>query len=209
MNQTNLTLSEKAQSFRFTLAEFSGALADLGVMLPLVLGLISLNGMNATAAFVGIGLAYILTALVYRLPIPVQPLKSVSAIALAMNLAPVVIVTGAIWNALAFLGMGFSGLDKWVQKAFPKPVVRGIQLDLSYLTCWQNRPGLLPPLPSRTGKAVSACRPSCSHGTSCSWRARSFFSCFSCAGAKIGPRWAFLFSDWAFPPITSACLPFI
>jgi len=133
MNQTNLTLSEKAQSFRFTLAEFSGALADLGVMLPLVLGLISLNGMNATAAFVGIGLAYILTALVYRLPIPVQPLKSVSAIALAMNLAPVVIVTGAIWNALAFLGMGFSGLDKWVQKAFPKPVVRGIQLGLAYL----------------------------------------------------------------------------
>lgn len=133
MNQTNLTLSEKAQSFRFTLSEFSGALADLGVMLPLVLGLISLNGMNATAAFVGIGLAYILTALVYRLPIPVQPLKSVSAIALAMNLAPVVIVTGAIWNALAFLGMGFSGLDKWVQKAFPKPVVRGIQLGLAYL----------------------------------------------------------------------------
>lgn len=133
MNQTNKTTPEKAPPFRFTLSEFSGALADLGVMLPLVLGLISLNGMNAAAAFVGIGLAYILTALVYHLPVPVQPLKSVSAIALAMNLAPVVIVTGAIWNALAFLGMGFSGSDKWVQKAFPKPVVRGIQLGLAYL----------------------------------------------------------------------------
>ena len=120
-------------SFVFSLSEFSGALADLGVMLPLVLALISLNGMDATAAFFGIGLAYIVTALVYRLPIPVQPLKSVSALALALGLAPAVIITGAVWNAVAFLGMGLLGIDKWVHKFFPKPVVRGIQLGLAYL----------------------------------------------------------------------------
>jgi SulP family sulfate permease len=129
----NSAWSADAGAFRFTLAEFSGALADLGVMLPLVLALISLNGMDATAAFVGIGLAYILTAFMYRLPIPVQPLKSVSALALAMGLPPVLIVTGALWNAVAFLFMGLVGLDRWVQKAFPKAVVRGIQLGLAYL----------------------------------------------------------------------------
>ena len=94
--------------FLFSIREFSGSLADLGVMLPLVLALISLNGMDATAVFVGIGIAYIFAALIYRLPIPVQPLKSVSAVALALGLAPVVIVTGAIWNALAFLSSGSS-----------------------------------------------------------------------------------------------------
>lgn len=120
-------------SFVFSFSEFSGALADLGVMLPLILALIALNGMDATAVFVGVGLAYILVALVYRLPVPVQPLKSVSALALALGLAPVIIVTGAIWNALAFLGMGFAGLDRWVRRAFPQPVVRGIQLGLAYL----------------------------------------------------------------------------
>ena len=125
--------SPLSDSFHFTLTEFSGSLADLGVMLPLILALISLNGMDATAVFVGVGLAYILVALVYRLPIPVQPLKSVSAIALALGLAPVVIVTGAVWNAVAFLGTGLVGLDKWVQKAFPKAVVRGIQLGLAWL----------------------------------------------------------------------------
>jgi SulP family sulfate permease len=121
------------RSFVFSLTEFSGALADLGVMLPLILALITLNGMDATAVFVGVGIAYIIVAFVYRLPIPVQPLKSVSALALALGLAPVVIVTGAIWNAVAFLGMGFARADRWVQKAFPKPVVRGIQLGLSWL----------------------------------------------------------------------------
>lgn len=119
--------------FRFNIAEFSGSLADLGVMLPLVLAIISLNGMDATAAFVGIGLAYILTALVYRLPIPVQPLKSVSALVLALGLPPVMIVSGAIWNTVAFLGMGLAGVDRWVQLIFPKPVVRGIQVGLAYL----------------------------------------------------------------------------
>lgn len=120
-------------SFIFSLPEFSGALADLGVMLPLVLALIALNGMNATAAFFGIGLAYIITAFIYRLPIPIQPLKSVSALALALGLSPVIIITGAIWNAIAFLGLGISGVDKWVRKVFPKPVVRGIQMGLAYL----------------------------------------------------------------------------
>ena len=121
------------RDFRFTLSELSGSLADLGVMLPLVLALIALNGMDPTAAFVCIGAAYVLVALVYRLPIPVQPLKSVSALALALGLAPAVIVTGAIWNAVAFLGMGLVGLDRWVHGAFPKPVVRGIQLGLAWI----------------------------------------------------------------------------
>jgi len=119
--------------FRFGLGEFSGALADLGVMLPLILALITLNGMNAAAVFMGIGLAYFLVAAIYRLPIPVQPLKSVSAVALALGLSPAVIVTGGIWNAVAFLSMGTLKVDRWVQRAFPKPVVRGIQLGLAWL----------------------------------------------------------------------------
>lgn len=123
----------KDTPFVFSLSEFSGALADLGVMLPLILALISLNGMDSTAVFLGIGIAYILVAFVYRLPIPVQPLKSVSALAIALGLPPVIIVTGAIWNAVTFLGMSFGKLDKWTMKVFPKPVVRGIQLGLSWL----------------------------------------------------------------------------
>lgn len=119
--------------FRFNLAEFSGSLADLGVMLPLILALITLNKMDASAVFLGIGLAYTLVSVVYRLPIPVQPLKSVSAIAIAQGLAPAVIVSAGIWNAVVFLSMGAARLDRWVRKVFPIPVVRGIQLGLAWL----------------------------------------------------------------------------
>lgn len=132
--------------FVFSLSELSGALADLGVMLPLILALISLNGMEATAVFVGIGVAYILVACVYRLPIPIQPLKSVSALSLALGLSPMIIITGAIWNAVIFLGLGFTRFDHLVHKVFPKPVVRGIQMGLSRLlfkSAWRlfSQPG--------------------------------------------------------------------
>ncbi len=141
-------MSSSRPAFRFTLAEFSGALADLGVMLPLVVALITLNGVDATAAFVGIGMAYLLVAVVYRLPIPVQPLKSVSSLALALGLPPVYIVAAALWNAMVFLGMGLARMDRVVQKLFPHPVVRGIQAALAVLLlraawrlAWTPSPG--------------------------------------------------------------------
>lgn len=58
--------------FGFSLAELSGALADLGVLLPLTLALITLNGFNPSSVVVVIGLAYLLNAFAYRLPIPVH-----------------------------------------------------------------------------------------------------------------------------------------
>ncbi len=119
--------------FRFTLSELSGALADLGVLLPLALALIMLNGVNATSAFAVIGLAYLLNAFAYRLPIPVQPLKSLAATALALGLAPGVVNAGAWWMAMIFLGLALTNAARSIAVLFPKPIVRGIQLGLALL----------------------------------------------------------------------------
>lgn len=119
--------------FRFTLAEFSGALADLGVLLPLTLALASVNGLNPAAAFVAFGLAYILNAWVYRLPVPVQPLKSLAAAALALRLSTSVIAAGAWWMALVCLGLAAAGAGRWLETLFPRSLVRGIQLGLAVL----------------------------------------------------------------------------
>lgn len=119
--------------FRFALAELSGALADLGVLLPLTLALITLNGVNATSAFVVIGLAYLLNAFVYRLPIPVQPLKSLAATALALRLSSGMVNAGAWWMAIIFLGLALTNTSRPMGWLFPKSVVRGIQLGLGLL----------------------------------------------------------------------------
>src|SRR3989454_11892618 len=86
-----------APPFRFSVSELSGAVADLGVMLPLVLALVTLNGVDAVSAFTVIGAAYIIAAFTYRLPIPVQPLKSLAATALALKLDAPVITAGTYW----------------------------------------------------------------------------------------------------------------
>jgi SulP family sulfate permease len=123
----------RIQQMRFNFAEFSGALADLGVLLPLVLALISINGVNAASAFFVIGLAYLVNAFVYGLPIPVQPLKSFSAAALALGLAVPVIVAGSWLMALVFLLLALTRTDRLLARLFPQPVVRGVQLGLGIL----------------------------------------------------------------------------
>jgi len=82
---------------RFAISELSGALGDLGTLVPLTVALITVNGLPATSIFFGLGVAYLLTGLFYRLPIPVQPLKAVAAIAIARGL-PGTTVAAAGWG---------------------------------------------------------------------------------------------------------------
>ena len=69
----------KIEGFRFTLGEVAGSVADLGVLVPLVILLIVNNGMNPTAVLAVTGLLYIVSGLVFRVPVAVQPLKAVAA----------------------------------------------------------------------------------------------------------------------------------
>jgi hypothetical protein len=124
---------EIEMKFRFTMGELSGALADLGILLPLVLALITLNSFSATSAFIVIGFAYLLNAFSYHLPIPVQPLKSIAATALALGLSVQVVSAGSWWMAAIFLGLALTNATQLIQHLFPRPVVRGIQLGLGLL----------------------------------------------------------------------------
>ncbi|MBI2856744.1 MAG: sulfate permease [Chloroflexi bacterium] len=119
------------RAFRFTLFELGGAFGDLGVLLPLSAALISLNRMDPTSVFLVVGLAYIMAAAFYRLPVPVQPLKAVAAIAIAGGLsANVVSAAGLVMGAFLLL-LAVSGLVGPLSRLFPKGVVRGIQLGVA------------------------------------------------------------------------------
>src|SRR3972149_9805149 len=121
------------EGFRFDISELYGSLGDLGVMLPLVVALISLNGVNATSAFFVIGLIYFLNAFTYRLPAPVQPRKALAVTALALNLSSPVITAAAWWGAGIFPVLSFTGAVRWLASLFPTAVVRGIQVGLGLL----------------------------------------------------------------------------
>lgn len=120
---------------RFDQVEFAGSLGDLGTLLPLSVALITINGLSFTTVFLLVGIFYIACGLYFRLPVPVQPLKVVSAIAIAFPekvTLPVISATGLIFGGLLIL-MAVTGVIDRLARLFTKPIVRGIQLGLGFI----------------------------------------------------------------------------
>ncbi|MBK6443106.1 MAG: putative sulfate/molybdate transporter [Actinomycetales bacterium] len=113
--------------------EVAGALADLGVLVPIVVALILVNGLSASAVLLPAGLLYLAAGAFYRVPIPVQPLKAFGAIAIAQGLGADVIAAGSLLMAAVFIPLGVSGLLDRAAAVFPKPLVRGVQLSVGIL----------------------------------------------------------------------------
>ena len=116
----------------FNRMEFSGALGDLGTLLPIVVAMILINKLSPTAVFLSFGLFYLFTGFFYRLPVPVQPLKAVGAIAIAYPAViteSVIGASGIIFGAF-LLFLSITGTVDKIAKLFTQPVIRGIQLAL-------------------------------------------------------------------------------
>jgi SulP family sulfate permease len=125
----------RVKGFEFNLRELAGSLGDFGTLIPLSIALVTINGLSFTSVFLMVGLFYIVTGLYYRLPIPVQPLKVVAAIAIAAPgdvTLPVMAATGILFGAF-LLVLAFTGLIDQIAKLFTRPVVRGIQLGLGLI----------------------------------------------------------------------------
>ncbi len=123
----------RISSFRFNIQELGGALGDLGTLLPLMLAMILINGLNPTSVLVLVGLFYIGSGLYFRVPTPVQPLKAVAAIAITLGLSATVIGAAGLIMGIILLVLSLTNLINTVVKLFPKAVVRGIQFSIGLI----------------------------------------------------------------------------
>jgi sulfate permease, SulP family len=110
------------------LPEASGAVADLGVLVPIAIALIVSNGLAATAVLLPAGLLYLAVAWTYRAPVAVQPLKAFGAAAIAAGAGADVIAAGSLLMGVVFLLLGTTGLLDRLGAVFPLAVIRGVQL---------------------------------------------------------------------------------
>jgi SulP family sulfate permease len=120
------------ENFKFNRVELAGSFGDLGTLLPIVMGMIMINHLSPSSVFLSFGLLYIVTGFYFKLPVPVQPLKAVGAIAIAypaLITESVISASGIIFGSLMLL-FYFTGLVDKLAKLFTQPVVRGIQLAL-------------------------------------------------------------------------------
>src|SRR5262245_21694311 len=120
-----------ARPIRFDRNELAGAFGDLGTDLPLIVGMILAAKLDSTSVLVAYGLMQLLTGLVYRLPMPVQPLKAVATLVITQHIAADVIYGSGIAIGIAMLIIAGLGLLDWLARLVPKSVIRGIQLGLA------------------------------------------------------------------------------
>jgi MFS superfamily sulfate permease-like transporter len=118
------------EGFVFNLRELSGALGDLGTLLPLMLGTIALVGLAPTPVLVGFAVFYLGTALYYRLPIPVQPMKAVAAVLLTAGITPAGLAASGVMIGVALLLLGLTGWITRLARVVPQSVLAGLQLGL-------------------------------------------------------------------------------
>jgi SulP family sulfate permease len=122
-----------AERPRRIINELAGGLGDSGLLIPLAVAMVTLNGLNATAAFGIVGLAYLGTAFYFRVPIPVQPLKAFAAAAIALGLDAETIAAGGLLMSAAMAALGVTGAAGWLAERFPLVLVRGIQASVALL----------------------------------------------------------------------------
>eukprot|EP01018_Ginkgo_biloba_P022081 Gb_26319 [translate_table: standard] len=111
-------------------AEVNGSMGDLGTFIPIVIALTLVNGLDLGTTLIFTGLYNIITGLLFGVPMPVQPMKSIAAVAISegKHLSIPEIMAAGICTAGALFLLGVTGLMGLMYRLIPLPVIRGVQL---------------------------------------------------------------------------------
>jgi MFS superfamily sulfate permease-like transporter len=118
---------------RALIQECSGACGDLGTFIPHVIGAITVAGLAPAGVLFGFAVFLIGSGLFYGLPIPVQPMKAVSAVILTDGLRPGEVMAAGMILGIVLLILGTTGAISRFARFIPQSVSVGLQLGLGLL----------------------------------------------------------------------------
>ncbi|KAL0397079.1 UNVERIFIED_CONTAM: Molybdate transporter 2 [Sesamum calycinum] len=109
------------------LSELSGAVGDLGTYIPIVLALTLVSHLDLSTTLIFTALYNIATGVLFGTPMPVQPMKSIAAVAVSEtpHLTVSQIAAAGISTAAVLFFLGVTGLMSILYRFLPLPVVRG------------------------------------------------------------------------------------
>jgi SulP family sulfate permease len=116
--------------------DFSGAFADLGTFLPLIIGVFAVQQLDPTGVLIGFGVFALAVALLYRRPVPVQPMKAVAAVVIAGGLSASDVAATGLLLGLVLVVLGLTGAVGRLARVIPQPVLMGIQLGVGLYLAW-------------------------------------------------------------------------
>ena len=112
--------------------ELLGGLADVAMLLPMMAGLVATGTIAGSASLVAVGVTYIAAAAFFRIPMPVQPLKAMAAIALASGATSTEFRLAALAFAGALGAVAATSLRRRLENV-PPTVVHATQFSLAAL----------------------------------------------------------------------------
>ncbi|MHA2391272.1 MAG: putative sulfate/molybdate transporter [Promethearchaeota archaeon] len=97
-----------------------------------MVGYIAIIGMDPSGVLIGFGLVHVLLAVVYKLPLPVQPMKVISSVVIAEKWSKNQIFGAGFSMGIVLVILSFSDRINRIFNRIPNSVVKGIQLSLVF-----------------------------------------------------------------------------
>ncbi len=123
----------RIKSFEFNLRELAGSFGDFGTLFPLAIGYIAVCGLDPAGLLVMMGVANIVTGLIYRLPMPIEPMKILAVMAIAQAWSPSMVYASGFAMGIIWIVLGLTGVMTRIARFTPRSVIRGIQISLGIL----------------------------------------------------------------------------
>ncbi|KAL8638763.1 MAG: hypothetical protein Q9228_004115 [Teloschistes exilis] len=115
------------------LQEISGAFGDLGTLLPILIAYTADHeyrepAIDLSSTLVFTGIFNIINGLIFGIPLPVQPMKAIAAVALSSHFNKEEAASAGLFVAAVVGFLSVTGLLEWFNRKIPVPVVKGIQV---------------------------------------------------------------------------------
>ena len=129
MQSTRLAVGDVS----FSSDELTGAVGDIAVVLPLVVAVAALTELSLAVMLVWFGIFQVVFGLYYGLPISVEPMKAIAALAIAGALTAGEVALAGIALGVLLVLIGLPRLLERLGFLFGDPVVRGVQLAVAFV----------------------------------------------------------------------------
>lgn len=113
--------------------ELTGAVADLGIFVPLAAALVLVNGLSGGMVLIAAGVLVIAAGARFGIPFPVQPLKALTAVAVARELPAEVITAAGITIGAVLVVLSFGRAADRLSRIFTVTMVRALQFGVGVL----------------------------------------------------------------------------
>lgn len=121
------------RSLSFSRGELTGAIGDSVTVLPLVVALATLTELSLAPLLLGFAVFQVVWGLYYGLPVSVEPMKALAALAVAGALTVDEFLAAGLLAGAALLVVGRVGALRAVERHVGRPVIRGVQVAVALL----------------------------------------------------------------------------